>query len=150
MTVAIWIIAICVWLIADCEIIRLVQNAQQLRMLAENHKGYDDACKAFVESLKDDDRERVRKLLEELDKAETATVGECLADVVGEYESGHELPEFEEDHMDCPRCGVPMVWGYAVSDTACGWYLDWRCPVCGIHKTAGAKESDRDDGQGGS
>lgn len=61
MTTAIWIIAI-------CEIIRALQNAFQLYMTHHDTGARDNAYKAFVESLKDDDRTMVRKLLEEYER----------------------------------------------------------------------------------
>ena len=62
MTTALWIIAI-------CEIIRALQNAIQLVGMRKNNGLYENAVGEFVKSLKDTDREFVRKLLEEFDKA---------------------------------------------------------------------------------
>lgn len=63
MTIAIWIIAV-------CEVIRIAQNALQLYMLKHDTSARDDAYKAFVDSLKDDDKEFVEKLLREFEKAD--------------------------------------------------------------------------------
>ena len=61
MTIALWIIAI-------CEVIRALQNAVQLLMLRENKKPYENACSEFVKSLKTDDREMVKNMLEEFER----------------------------------------------------------------------------------
>ena len=59
---------IAIWIIAICEIIRALQNAFQLYMAYHDTGARDNAYKAFVESLKDDDRTMVRKLLEEYER----------------------------------------------------------------------------------
>lgn len=64
MTTALWIIAI-------CEIIRALQNAFQLHMTHHDTGARDNAYQAFIDSLKDDDRTMVRKLLEEYEKMES-------------------------------------------------------------------------------
>ena len=61
MTIALWIIAI-------CEIIRLLQNTLQLTMLKHDTTGRDNAYAEFVKSLKTTDAEFVKKMLEEFDK----------------------------------------------------------------------------------
>lgn len=61
MTIAIWIIAI-------CEVLRMVQNALQLRMIRHDTNARDNAYAEFVKSLKADDREMVKQLLEEYEK----------------------------------------------------------------------------------
>ena len=66
MTIAIWIIAV-------CEVIRMAQNALQLYMLKHDTGARDDAYKAFVDSLKYNDKEFVEKLLREFEKADEVT-----------------------------------------------------------------------------
>lgn len=61
MTTALWIIAI-------CEVIRIAQNALQLRMVHHDTGARDNAYAEFVKSLKTDDRELVKQLLDEYDK----------------------------------------------------------------------------------
>lgn len=63
MTIAIWIIAI-------CEVIRSVQNFVQLSAVRKDTAARDNAYAAFIKSLKQTDREFVRKMLEEFEKQE--------------------------------------------------------------------------------
>ena len=58
------------WIIAVCEVIRALQNAFQLYMTHHDTGARDNAYKAFIDSLKDDDRTMVRKLLEECERME--------------------------------------------------------------------------------
>lgn len=62
--------AVALWIIAVCEVVRAVQNAVQLRAIHHSNGAYDNACNEFVKSMKDTDKVFVRKLLEELGKAE--------------------------------------------------------------------------------
>ena len=61
MTIAIWIIAI-------VEIIRAIQNHIQLTALKHDTSARDNAYAEFVKSLKMNDREFVRRLLEEFEE----------------------------------------------------------------------------------
>ena len=61
MTVAIWIIAI-------CEIIRLVQNSIQLLYLRKEDGNRENAYKEFVKSLNRTDSEFVQSMLKEIEK----------------------------------------------------------------------------------
>jgi len=61
MTIAIWIIAV-------CEIIRAAQNMLQIAMLKHDTGARDNAYEEFVKSLKDTDKEFVRKMLEEFEE----------------------------------------------------------------------------------
>lgn len=61
---------IAIWIIAVCEVIRMAQNALQLYMTKHDTNARDDAYKAFVDSLKADDKEFVEKLLIEFEKAD--------------------------------------------------------------------------------
>jgi hypothetical protein len=63
MTIALWIIAI-------CEIIRAAQNMVQIMTIRHDTQGRDNAYAAFIKSLKQTDREFVRKMLEEFEKQE--------------------------------------------------------------------------------
>lgn len=67
MTTALWIIAI-------CEIVRMLQNVYQLLMLKHDTKGRDNAYAEFVKSLKSTDKEFVKRLLEEFDKLDDRKV----------------------------------------------------------------------------
>lgn len=63
MTIALWIIAI-------CELIRALQNWVQLAMIKHDTGARDNAYAEFVKSLKDDDREFVRKMLKEFKRGD--------------------------------------------------------------------------------
>ena len=63
MTVALWIIAV-------CEVIRALQNWIQLAMIKHDTGARDNAYAEFVKSLKDDDREFVRKMLKEYERGD--------------------------------------------------------------------------------
>lgn len=63
-----------IWIIAACEVIRIVQNAVQLRMIKRDESQRQSAYEEFVKSLKQTDREFVRRMLEEFEKKEG---GEC-------------------------------------------------------------------------
>ena len=61
MTTALWIIAI-------VETIRMIEQSLQLRLIARDTGARDNAYAEFVKSLKKDDKEFVRDLLEEFDR----------------------------------------------------------------------------------
>ena len=61
---------IAVYIIAVCEIIRTVQLAIQLGLLKHDTGARDNAYAEFVKSLKQTDREFVRRLLEELEEGD--------------------------------------------------------------------------------
>lgn len=61
MTIALWIIAI-------VEIIRAIQNHIQLKAIRRDTSARDNAYAEFVKSLKMNDREFVRRLLEEFEE----------------------------------------------------------------------------------
>lgn len=63
MTIALWIIAI-------CELIRATQNALQLILVKRDSSQRDNAYAEFIKSLKQDDRQFVRRMLEEFEKGE--------------------------------------------------------------------------------
>ena len=59
---------IAIWIIAICEVIRIIQNMMQLTMLKRDTGARDNAYAEFVKSLNKTDREFVKDLLEEFDK----------------------------------------------------------------------------------
>ena len=61
MTIAIWITAV-------CEIIRTVQNFIQIMAIRQDASARDNAYAEFVKSLKQTDREFVRRVLKEFDE----------------------------------------------------------------------------------
>ena len=61
---------IAIWIIAICEVIRALQNYMQLRMIRQDTGARDNAYAEFVKSLKWDDKQFVRSLLEEFEKQE--------------------------------------------------------------------------------
>ena len=54
-----------IWVIAICEVIRAMQNMAQIAMLKHDTGARDNAYAEFVKSLKQTDREFVRRMLEE-------------------------------------------------------------------------------------
>ena len=58
------------WIIAICEVIRMLQNAVQVNMLIRDTKSRDNAYEEFVKSLKATDREFVKRMLEEFEEVE--------------------------------------------------------------------------------
>ena len=56
------------WIIAVCEVIRLIQNGIQLRAIRHDTGARDNAYAEFVKSLKQSDREYVRRMLEEFEQ----------------------------------------------------------------------------------
>ncbi len=59
------------WIIAICELIRMLQNGIQLFLLKKDTGARDNAYAEFVKSVKASDREYVRRMLEEFEKEET-------------------------------------------------------------------------------
>lgn len=58
---------IAIWIIAACEVIRMLQNILQLRLITHDNGARDDAYKAFIDSIKADDKEFVANLLREFE-----------------------------------------------------------------------------------
>lgn len=58
---------IALWIIAICEVVRLAQNAMQLRMVKGDTSARDNAYAEFIKSLKMTDREFVQRMLKEFD-----------------------------------------------------------------------------------
>lgn len=63
MTIALWIIAI-------CEVVRAVQNFVQIGMIRHDSGARDNAYAEFVKSLRMDDREMVKRVLEEFERSD--------------------------------------------------------------------------------
>ncbi len=61
---------IAVWIIAICEVIRMLQNSIQLRHIKHNQINQDNAYAEFIKSLKQSDREFVKRMLKEYEKNE--------------------------------------------------------------------------------
>ncbi len=59
---------VAIWIIAVCEVIRVCQNWWQLLMVSKDSGARDNAYKEFVKSLKIDDRQFVKSLLEEFEE----------------------------------------------------------------------------------
>ena len=64
MTVALWIIAI-------CEVVRALQNMVQIMAIKHNQAQSDNAYAEFIKSLKHDDKQFIRNLLEEIEKQDS-------------------------------------------------------------------------------
>ena len=58
---------IAIWIIAICEVIRMAQNWIQINMVHHDTSARDNAYAEFVKSLKQSDREFVRRMLEEFE-----------------------------------------------------------------------------------
>ena len=58
---------VALWIIAVCEVIRAVQNMMQLAMVRKDMGARDNAYEEFVKSLKQTDREFVKRILEEFE-----------------------------------------------------------------------------------
>ena len=63
-------IAVAVAVIAVCEVIRAAQNFAQIEMMRHDTGARDNAYAEFVKSLKADDREYVKRLLEEFEEGQ--------------------------------------------------------------------------------
>ena len=59
---------VAIWIIAICEVIRAVQNMIQLSAIKKDTSARDNAYSEFVKSLKLNDREFVKKMLQEFDE----------------------------------------------------------------------------------
>ena len=59
---------VALWIIAVCEVIRAVQNMMQLAMVRKDTGARDNAYEEFVKSLKQTDREFVKRMLEEFER----------------------------------------------------------------------------------
>lgn len=59
---------IAIWIIAICEIIRAIQNMIQLSAVKHDTSAMDNAYAEFVKSLKQTDREFVKRMLDEFEE----------------------------------------------------------------------------------
>ncbi len=59
---------IAIWVIAICEIIRAIQNQIQINHIKHAEKSQDNAYAEFIKSLRQSDKEFVRRMLEEYEK----------------------------------------------------------------------------------
>lgn len=59
---------IAIWVIATCEIIRAIQNQIQINHIKHVEKSQDNAYAEFIKSLRQSDKEFVRRMLEEYEK----------------------------------------------------------------------------------
>lgn len=58
---------VALWVIAICEVIRAIQNMMQLAMAQKDTRSRDNAYAEFVKSLKQTDKEFVKRMLEEFE-----------------------------------------------------------------------------------
>ena len=58
------------WIIAACEVIRAAQNAMQIRAIHKDAGARENVYAEFIKSLKQTDKEFVRRMLEEFDREE--------------------------------------------------------------------------------
>ncbi len=61
---------IAIWIIAICEVIRALQNMLQIWLIIRDTGQRDNAYKEFVKSLKSNDKEFVKRMLEEFEEQE--------------------------------------------------------------------------------
>lgn len=60
--------AIALWIIAVCEVVRAIQNFVQIRSIQHDTSARDNAYAEFVKSLKMNDREFVLRMLQEFEE----------------------------------------------------------------------------------
>lgn len=58
---------VALWIIAACELIRAIQNMVQIMIIRHDTGARDNAYEEFVKSLKQTDKEFVRRMLEEFE-----------------------------------------------------------------------------------
>lgn len=59
-----------IWIIAICEVIRAIQNCIQIATIRHDTEGRDNAYAEFIKSLKQSDKEFVKRMLEEFEEQE--------------------------------------------------------------------------------
>lgn len=59
---------VALWIIAVCEVIRAIQNMIQIMTIRHDTGARDNAYEEFVKSLKQTDREFVKRMLEEFER----------------------------------------------------------------------------------
>ena len=60
---------IAIWIIAICEVARVLQNTMQIKMLKADTGARENTYAEFVKSLKMTDREFVQRVLEEFEQS---------------------------------------------------------------------------------
>lgn len=58
------------WAIVACQVIRIIQNAMQLKTLHKNVDSYDAVCDEFIKNLNRGDQILLKKLIEEINRGE--------------------------------------------------------------------------------
>lgn len=58
---------VALWIIAICEVVRAIQNMIQIMTIRHDTSARDNAYAEFVKSLKQTDKEFVRRMLEEFE-----------------------------------------------------------------------------------
>lgn len=58
---------VALWIIAVCEVIRAIQNMIQIMTIRQDKGARDNAYAEFIKSLKQTDKEFVRRMLEEFE-----------------------------------------------------------------------------------
>ena len=61
---------IALWIIAICELLRIIQNTIQLLAIHQDQAARDNAYAEFVKSLKSTDKEFVKNMLTEFERLE--------------------------------------------------------------------------------
>ena len=61
---------VALWIIAICEVIRITQNMVQIMAIRHDTEARDNAYAEFVKSLKQTDKEFVKRMLEEFEREE--------------------------------------------------------------------------------
>lgn len=61
---------VALWIIAICEVIRVIQNMVQVMAIRHDTEARDNAYAEFVKSLKQTDKEFVKRMLEEFEREE--------------------------------------------------------------------------------
>lgn len=61
---------IAIWIIAACEVIRVLQYQTQLDMIEHDNKRWKNLYSEFIKSLKQTDKEFVKRVLQEFEKEE--------------------------------------------------------------------------------
>ena len=67
---------VALWIIAVCEVIRAIQNMVQIVTIRHDTGARDNAYAEFVKSLKQTDREFVKRMLEEFEREDGKDDGE--------------------------------------------------------------------------
>ena len=62
------VVVIAVWIIAICEIVRALQNMIQLIAIRHDSGQRDNAYAEFIKSIKKDDKQFVKEMLEEFER----------------------------------------------------------------------------------